>query len=92
MAALLLGWVGAGSAVLVAGLLAGGLRLLAGQRIAFPGPRFWVGAVLLLLSLSTIPALLGDMAAGFSFATGGRLGKPWPGANARCSRGPARWS
>ncbi len=75
IAALMVGIAGAGAVVPVGGLLALGALLLTGGRMPGLSARFWVGAGLLLLSMSTIPALLEVLAPGrFAFARGGWLG------------------
>jgi len=75
IAALLLSAVGVGAAIPVLGALAAGLWLLLGGRRLRPPPRFWVGAALLLLSLTALPALVDGMAPGrFAWAGGGALG------------------
>lgn len=75
IAALLLNAVGVGAAIPVLGALAAGLWLLLGGRRLRPPPRFWVGAALLLLSLTALPALVDGLAPGrFAWARGGALG------------------
>ncbi|MDJ0787123.1 MAG: DNA translocase FtsK 4TM domain-containing protein [Myxococcota bacterium] len=76
LAALLVGATGAGALVPVAGLFALGTLLLTSGRVNAFRSRFWVSAGLLLMALSTGPALLEHLAPGqFAFARGGRLGE-----------------
>ncbi len=74
VAGLLVRAMGAGAAVPVAGLLLLGLRLLLPGTIQLPATRFWVGAALLLLSLSALPELLASLAPHLAVGSGGWLG------------------
>ncbi|MCP5070510.1 MAG: DNA translocase FtsK, partial [bacterium] len=74
LAGLLVRAVGAGAAVPVVGMLLLGLRLMLPGTIHLPPTRFWVGALLLLLSLAALPELLESLAPHLAFASGGWLG------------------
>jgi S-DNA-T family DNA segregation ATPase FtsK/SpoIIIE len=76
IARLLVGVLGFGAAVPVLGFLALGARLVTHGRLRFPGGRFWLGLALLLVSLSTLPALLDTLAPGIvSSSASGWLGR-----------------
>jgi S-DNA-T family DNA segregation ATPase FtsK/SpoIIIE len=65
---------GLGAVVPAAGAVFVGTQMLTGGRLRFPA-RFWVGAVLLLLTLATIPALLHALSPGaIPWNSGGRFG------------------
>jgi S-DNA-T family DNA segregation ATPase FtsK/SpoIIIE len=75
VAAMLFRGLGTGAAVLVVAVAAIGLRLVIGRGLPPPASRFWVGTLLLLLPVSTLPALLPPAAAeGFGSIGGGALG------------------
>jgi len=75
LAALLRGAVGVGAFVLVPALALLGVRLLLGPRVSALRPRFWVGAVLLVAVLASLPPLFAALAPGrFDAAGGGALG------------------
>ncbi len=74
LSGLLLRSVGAGAAVLVLLILALGMRLLVPGHVGLPTGRFWLGASLLLIALSTLPALLAGLAPGLALAQPGWLG------------------
>lgn len=79
---------GFGALVPAGGAVFLGAQLLARGRLTFP-PRFWVGIVLVLLSLSTMPALLESLAPGrFAWAHGGRLGTSLAGVEQMLVSGP----
>jgi len=79
---------GFGALVPAAGSVFLGAQLLARGRLRFP-PRFWIGAVLVLISLATLPALLASLAPGrFGGATGGRLGGALADAERTLVSGP----
>ena len=77
IARLLVGNLGFGAAVPVLAVLALGVRCLTHGRLQFPTTgRFWLGILLVLAALSTIPALLEGMGLGFvSAAASGWLGR-----------------
>jgi len=90
LAALVVGAVGAGAAVPILGLLALGMRLLTHGRVPFQAPRFWLGAVLLLVSMASLPPLLTFLAPGRfgGFAHGGALGDALASAERMLLGGP----
>ncbi len=75
VAGLLIRAVGAGAVVPVLGMLVLGLRLMLPGTIQPPPKRFWVGALLLLVSLAALPELLESLAPHLAFASGGWLGE-----------------
>ncbi len=74
LSGLLIQSLGAGAAVLVLLVAALGIRLLLPGDVQLPTGRFWLGATLMLLALSTLPALLASMAPGLVFGRPGWLG------------------
>ena len=80
-AAVLLGTLGLGAAVLVAVLGYIGLRLLLARGVPPPTSRFWVGALLLLLSAATFPPLVAEAFSGRAAGVpAGWLGRNLAGA------------
>ncbi len=90
LSALLLEAVGLGSVVVVGGLVALGVGLLAHAAAArLRTPRFWIGMTLALLALSSIPALLEAMTPGhLAGVDGGRLGTALASVQRRLLGGP----
>ncbi len=78
LGATLSGWliqaVGNGSAVLVLLLAALGIRLLLPGDVELPQSRFWIGASMVMVAMSTFPALMTAMAPGADFGSPGWLG------------------
>jgi S-DNA-T family DNA segregation ATPase FtsK/SpoIIIE len=76
IARLLVGGLGFGAAVPVLAVLALGVRCLTHGRLQFPSGRFWLGTLLVLAALSTMPALLKAMGLGaVSSTAAGWLGR-----------------
>jgi len=75
VAGLLIRAMGAGALVPVLGMLVLGLRLMLPGTIQLPPKRFWVGALLLLVSLAALPELLESLAPHLAVASGGWLGE-----------------
>ena len=88
IAGLLVQSVGAGAAVLVLLVLALGVRLLLPGGIELPTGRFWLGATLLMITLSTVPALLASMAPNLVFGSPGWLGDTLAPAERALLSGP----
>jgi DNA segregation ATPase FtsK/SpoIIIE, S-DNA-T family len=89
IARLLVAGLGFGAAVPVLGVLALGVRCLAHGRIQFPTARFWLGLLLVLVALSTLPALLKAMGLGaVSAGAGGWLGRTLAGPERLLLSGP----
>jgi S-DNA-T family DNA segregation ATPase FtsK/SpoIIIE len=89
IARLLVGSLGFGAAVPVLAVLALGVRFLTHGRLQFPSRRFWLGIVLVLVALATIPALLTTMRLGaVSSAAAGWLGRTLAGPERRLLSGP----
>jgi S-DNA-T family DNA segregation ATPase FtsK/SpoIIIE len=80
--------LGFGAAVPVLAVLALGVRCLTHGRLQFPTPRFWLGLVLVLAALSTLPALLRSMGLGVSSAAAGGLGRALAGPERLLLSGP----
>jgi S-DNA-T family DNA segregation ATPase FtsK/SpoIIIE len=75
LAALLLQGLGTGALALVGTCAVVGARLVVGRGLPPLFSRFWVGAVLLLLSLATFPPLLMEASEGrWALGSGGALG------------------
>ncbi|MCG8588379.1 MAG: DNA translocase FtsK 4TM domain-containing protein, partial [Proteobacteria bacterium] len=75
MAGSLFGGLGYGAVVLVAAIAWLGVRLLVGVGLPGPTSRFWVGAVLLLVSVAALPPVLASLGVEWVRASdGGRLG------------------
>jgi S-DNA-T family DNA segregation ATPase FtsK/SpoIIIE len=76
VAALLFRGLGTGAAVLVGAVAVIGARMLIGRGLPHPASRFWVGSLLLLLSVATLPPLLPPAVANSAgHAGGGALGE-----------------
>jgi S-DNA-T family DNA segregation ATPase FtsK/SpoIIIE len=89
IARLLVGSLGFGAAVPVLAVLALGVRCLTHGRLQFPNRRFWLGILLVLAALSTIPALLKTMGLGVvASAAGGWLGHALAGPERLLLSGP----
>jgi S-DNA-T family DNA segregation ATPase FtsK/SpoIIIE len=83
-AELLFGTLGMGAVVLVAGIGLLGMRLVVGLGLPRLASRFWVGAVLLLVGLATLPPLLaGPLPVAFGAVPAGALGRALAGAESR---------
>ncbi len=89
IARLLVGSLGLGAAVPVLAMLALGVRLVTHGRLQFPSNRFWLGVSLVLVALSTLPALLMSMGLGrVPSSTIGRLGLALAEPERRLLSGP----
>ncbi len=76
IAALLFRGLGVAAAVLVGALAVLGLRLVIGRGLPPAASRFWIGALLLLVSAATLPSLHpGAVPEGFGGLQGGVLGE-----------------
>ena len=71
VAALLFRGLGTGAAVLVGVVAVIGTRMLIGRGLPHPASRFWVGSLLLLLSVATLPPLLPSAVANSAGHVGG---------------------
>jgi DNA segregation ATPase FtsK/SpoIIIE, S-DNA-T family len=89
IARLLVGSLGFGAAVPVLAVLALGVRFLTHGRLQFPSRRFWLGILLVLVALSTTPALLAGMGlAAVSSSAAGWLGRALAEPERRLLSGP----
>src|SRR5262245_14782682 len=89
IARLLVGGLGFGAAGPVLAGLALGVRFLTHGRLQFPNRRFWLGIALVLVALSTIPALLTSLGLGaVSRSAAGWLGRTLAGPERRLLSGP----
>ena len=88
LSGLLVQSVGVGAAVLILLVLALGIRLLLPGDVELPTGRFWLGASLLLVTLSTLPALLATMAPHLVFGRPGWLGETLAPAEQLLLSGP----
>jgi S-DNA-T family DNA segregation ATPase FtsK/SpoIIIE len=89
IARLLVAGLGFGAAVPVLGVLALGVRCLTHGRLQFPTARFWLGLLLVLAALSTLPALLRSMGLGtVSSSAAGWLGVALAGPERLLLSGP----
>ncbi len=76
VAALLFRGLGTGAAVLVGAVAVIGVRVMIGRGLPHPASRLWVGSLLLLLSVATLPPLLPQAVAdSVGHVGGGALGE-----------------